>query len=54
MRWYSEGIRVPGFQGFHAEELMAHFTSSPENAPIRAMLREWYGSTWTQRLFGFS
>lgn len=49
----NEGLGYPQFASFHAAELRTHFVSSPENDRIRAMLREWYGPTWTMRVFGF-
>lgn len=49
----NEGLGYPQFADFHASELRTHFVSSPENEKIRAMLREWYGSAWTKRVFGF-
>ena len=49
----NEGVDIEPFSYFHARELRDHFIASGENQEIREMLRERYGSDWTERVFGF-
>lgn len=53
MLWHKRGRRIPLFAGFHSEKLLHHFVHSPDNQRNRTVLRDWLGSDWTMRTFGF-
>lgn len=48
-----EGRGIETFKGFHDDELLAHFLTSADNAPMRAFLTGWLGAEFTGRVFGF-
>jgi hypothetical protein len=53
MKYVAEGVKMREYNGTHAEQLLTHFKTSPENEAIRTTLKEWMGTAWTQRVFGF-